>query len=685
MIDPASLPPAPVAEQKPHRFTHHGLTVEDRWAWLRDPGYPTVTDEAVLDYLKAENAYFDAAMGPQAALTETIFQEMKARVKEDDASVPQRDGEWLYWWSYETGQQYPRHWRRAVAGGPDQLILDEVAEAEGKAYFRLGTLSVSPDGRRLAWSVDDSGAERFTLRIRDLATGEDVETVSTVVNGGVAWSARSDAVAYCEVNDNWRSFRARLHALGTDPAGDPTLYEEADEGFRVAVGLTRDRQWIQVATGDNQTSEVRLIPAADPKAAPTLVSPRQVKRQYSVDSAHGALWILTNDTHVNFRVVRADPATPDAWEEVIAGSDRTYLTGIAAFRRHLMLVSRVDGLDQVTLRDWDGAVLPVRFPEASYSAGPSNNPEFDPEAYRLVYSSMVTPLTVYACDPATAALTVLKVQEVPSGYDPGRYATERVTVTARDGARVPVSVVFPRDFPRDGSGKLFLYAYGAYGHAIPPSFSSTRLSLLDRGWAFAIAHIRGGDDLGYDWYLQGKAEQRRHTFEDFVDCAKGLIAERFTGAGRIAINGGSAGGELMGVVANTDPDLWGAVVADVPFVDVLNTMLDASLPLTPGEWPEWGNPITDEAAFRLMQSYSPYDNVSAQAYPPMLITGGLNDPRVTYWEPAKWAARLRATKTDNNLLLLKINMGAGHGGKSGRFDALHERAEAFSFVLGVMG
>jgi len=685
MIDPATLPPAPVAATEAHSFTRHGITVDDPYAWLRDPGYPEVSDAKVLDYLRAENSYFEAAMAPHAALTETIFEEMKGRIKQDEASVPQREGDWLYWWAYEAGSQYPRHWRRPVAGGPDSLVLDEAAEADGKAYFRLGARRMSPDGRWLAWAADESGAERFTLRIRDLGSGRDVETVSAVTNGGVAWAAGSDALAYTEVNDNWRSFRARLHRLGSDPAGDPTLYEEADEGFRVGVGATRDRQWIVVATGDNQTSEVRLLPAGDPLAAPLLVAPRQVKRLYSVDSAHGRLWILTNDRHINFRIVSADPAAPGDWREEVASSDAVYLTGIDAFAQHLLVASRVEGLDQVTLRGWDGAETRVRFPEASYSAGPANNPEFDPDHYRLAYSSMVTPATVYACDPGTAALAVLKVQEVPSGYDASLYATERVTVTARDGARVPVSVVYPVGFPRDGSGKLFLYAYGAYGHAIPPSFSTGRLSLLDRGWAFAIAHIRGGDDLGYGWYLGGKAENRVHTFEDFVDCAKGLIEARFTAPGRIAINGGSAGGELMGVVANTDPHLWGAVVADVPFVDVLNTMLDDTLPLTPGEWPEWGNPITDAAAFRLLQSYSPYDNVAAQDYPPMLITGGLNDPRVTYWEPAKWAARLRATKTDGNVLLLKTNMGAGHGGKSGRWEALRERAETYAFVLGAMG
>ncbi|WP_404714247.1 S9 family peptidase [Sphingomonas sp. MMS24-J13] len=661
------------------------MTIDDPWAWLKDPAYPNVSDEDVLGYLREENAYFEAAMAPHETLIDAIFEEMKGRLKQDDASVPQKEGDYLYWWAYETGGQYPRWWRRPVAGGEDQLILDEPKEAEGKEYFRLGALTVSPNGRLLAWAADESGAERFTLRIRDLATGADVETVSTVINGGVAWSAGSDALLYTEVNDNWRSYRALLHRLGTEPATDSQLYEEADEGFRVAVGATHDRAWLIVATGDNQTSEIRIIPAADPSAPPVLVSERQVKRQYSVELAHGSLWILTNDTHVNFRIARADPATPGVWEDVVAGSDRTYLTGIVAFDRHLMIAARVDGLDQIILRSWDGTERQVAFPEASYSAGASHNPEFAPAAYRLTYSSMVTPLTVYDCDPDSLALTPLKVQEIPSGYDPSKYATERLTVATRDGAQMPVSVVYPKGFPRDGSGKLFLYAYGAYGHAIPPSFSTGRLSLLDRGWAYAIAHIRGGDDLGYDWYLQGKTEARWNTFHDFSDAAKGLIAAGFCSAGGIAINGGSAGGELMGVVANTDPELWGAVVADVPFVDVLNTMLDADLPLTPGEWPEWGNPITDKAAFELIRSYSPYDNVAAKAYPPMLITGGLNDPRVTYWEPAKWAARLRATKTDDNLLLLKINMGAGHGGKSGRFAALHERAEAFAFVLTQMG
>ena len=678
---PADLPPPPVAATHPHSYTRFGQTIADPWFWLKDQGYPKVDDPAVLDYLKAENGYFEAAMAPARPLVDTIFAELKGRLKEDDASVPQQDGDWLYWWAFRPGGQYRTWYRKPVSGGETQTILDEPAEAAGKDYFRLGAMEVSPDGRLLAWTADTSGAERFTLKVRDLATGKDVETVSEIVNGAIVWSADASALAYGEVNANWRVERAKLHRLGSDPATDALLYAEPDEGFQVHLGRTQDRQWIVILAGDNQTTEVRLVPTARPTVAPLLVSPRKVERQYSVDAAHGKLWILTNDDHVNFRLAEADPADPGRWTTVIPGSDRVYLRGVTSFARHLVITERVDGLDQVRLRDYAGHESRVPFAEASYAAGLGANPAYDPAAYRLSYSSMVTPATVYDYDPATAKLTTLKVQQIPSGYDPANYVTERLMVPARDGKRIPVSVIYRKGFAKDGTGKLFLYAYGAYGHAIPPAFSTNRFSLLDRGFAFAIAHIRGGDDLGYDWYLGGKAKQRWNTFHDFSDAAKGLIAAGFTKAGNIAINGGSAGGELMGVVANTDPALWGAVIADVPFVDVLNTMQDESLPLTPGEWPEWGNPITDPAAFALLRSYSPYDNVIRQAYPPMLITGGLNDPRVTYWEPAKWAARLRATKTDHNLLLLKINMGAGHGGKSGRYASLEELAEAYAFAI----
>jgi oligopeptidase B len=687
MTKPSDLPPPPKAEQRPHSYQRHGFTVEDPYFWLKDQGYPKVDDADVLTYLKAENAYFEAAMKPHEKLVNTLFEEMKGRQKEDESSVPLRDGDYLYWWAFKPGAQYRTWYRKPVKGaGADQVIFDEASEAAGKEYFRLGAMAVSPDGRLAATLVDDNGSERFDLRIRDLATGKDVETVTEVGIGQPVWTSDSRGVVFTEVNENWRSYRARFHRLGSPVAEDKTLYEETKElGFTVGISKAQDESLIFISTGDNATNEVRFVSAKDPTQPLVLMSPRKEKRQYSVDSSHGKLWVLTNDDHVNFRLAEADPKRPDVWKTVIPGSDKVYLRGVTSYRDHLAISERVEGLDQLRLRSYDGKEERIPFAEASYTAGFGGNPDYAPEAYRVSYSSMVTPATVYDYHPDTNRLEQLKVQEIPSGYDPGQYVTERLMLPARDGKKVPVSVVYKKGFEKNGQGKLFLYAYGAYGYAVPPSFSTSRISLLDRGYAYAIAHIRGGDDLGYDWFLQGKLDKRTNTFNDFVDAAKGLIAEKFTKAGNIGIQGGSAGGELMGVVANTNPELWGAVVADVPFVDVLNTMQDESLPLTPGEWPEWGNPITDKAAFEYIRSYSPYDQVKAQRYPPMLITGGLNDPRVTYWEPAKWAAKLRATKTDDNLLLLKINMGAGHGGKSGRWDRLQEVAEAYAFVLTQIG
>ena len=682
MDKPVDTPAPPQAEQRPHSYERHGVTIEDPWAWLRDPKYPNVDDPDVLDYLKAENAYFEGWKAKHQDLLDQLFEEMKGRIKEDDSSVPIRDGDFLYWWAFKPGAQYRTWYRKPVSGGADQVLLDEPAEAEGRDYFRLGALEISPDGKLLATLADYDGSERFELRIRDLATGKDIETVTKVGIGLPVWSSDSAGVVFTEVNDQWRSYRARYHRLGRPVDEDITLYEETEElGFTVGLGKSHDRSTIFVSTGDNATTEVRFVSADDPSQPLTLISRRRQGREYHVDAAHGKFWIHTNDDHVNFRLAVADPADPEKWETVIPGSDRVYLTGATAYRDHLAITTRVDGLDRLTLRTYEGQETHIPFEEASYSAFFMGNPEFSPDSYRVGYTSMVTPTTTYDYHPQSGELEVLKVQEIPSGYDASQYATERLTIEARDGTKVPVSVVYKKGFEKNGEGKLFLYAYGAYGIAIPPSFNSNRVSLLDRGWACAIAHIRGGDDLGYQWFLDGKLTKRTNTFNDFVDVAKGLIDAKFTRPGRIAINGGSAGGELMGAVVNSNPELWGAVVADVPFVDVLNTMLDDTLPLTPGEWPEWGNPITDKAAFDLIRSYSPYDNVKPQAYPPLLITGGLTDPRVTYWEPAKWAAKLRTAKTDNNPLFLKINMGAGHGGKSGRWEKLHEVAETYGFIM----
>ena len=682
MDKPASLIAPPTAQQRPYSFERHGITIDDPWHWLRDDKYPEVDDPDVLAYLREENAFFESWKGEHQQLIDQLFEEMKGRIKEDESSVPIRDGKWLYWWAFKPGAQYRTWYRKAAEGGEDQVMLDEPQEAEGREYFRLGAIETSPDGKLLATLADYDGSERFELRIRDLATGKDIETITKVGIGSPTWSSDSAGIVFTEVNDKWRSYRARYHRLGRPVAEDVTLYEETEElGFSVGVGKSHDRSTIFIATGDNATSEVRFVSADDPSQPLTLILKRKPNHEYHVDAAHGKFWIHSNDDHVNFRLAVADPAEPDQWTTVIAGSDDIYLTGVTAYRDHLAISSRAKGLDELILRTYEGEETRIPFREASYSAFFLGNPEFAPEAYRVGYSSMVTPTTVYDYHPASGRLEVLKVQEIPSGYDGSKYATERLMIDARDGVKVPVSVVYPKGFEKNGEGKLFLYAYGAYGHAIPPTFNTNRISLLDRGWACAIAHIRGGDDLGYNWFLDGKLTKRTNTFNDFVDVAKGLVKAQFTRPGRIAINGGSAGGELMGAVVNSDPELWGAAVADVPFVDVLNTMLDDTLPLTPGEWPEWGNPITDEQAFHYIHSYSPYDNVRAQGYPPLLITGGLTDPRVTYWEPAKWAAKLRATKSDRNLLLLKINMGAGHGGKSGRWERLHEVAETYGFIL----
>lgn len=680
------LPTPPVAATRPHSFERHGVTIDDPWNWLRDPGYPNVTSEEVLTYLKEENAYYEAVMKPLKPLADTLFAEMRGRIKEDDATVPQKDGEWLYWTDFEQGGEYRRWWRKPLAGGEAVLILDEPALAKDKEYFRLGGFSVSNNGRWLAYAYDDNGSERFLVRVKDLETGEHLPDEIPGMLSDIVWTADDAGFLYGLANDQWRTDNARYHRLGSDPADDVELYHEDDEGYRVGVGETQSRKWIVISTGDHVTSEVRLLPANDPFAEPILVAPRQEGREYDVEEHDGTLFIHTNDTHTNFRLCTARIDAPGEWIERIAPSPHFYMTGVTTFADFFIVEGREDGLDQIELHRYDGsAPLRLPFPEASYVASLGDNPEYAMDVLRIGYESMVTPGTVYDYHVATGALEVRKVQIIPSGYDASKYATERLKIVARDGTDVPCSIVYPRDFPRDGSGKVYLYAYGAYGIAIPPGFSTSRMSFLDRGVAFAIAHIRGGDDLGQQWYLDGKLKKRTNTFNDFVDVAKGLIDRGFTHKGGLAIAGGSAGGELMGAVINSDPDLWGAVVADVPFVDVLNTMLDDTLPLTPGEWPEWGNPITDAEAFELIRGYSPYDNVRPQAYPPIFISGGLNDPRVTYWEPAKWAAKLRATKTDDNVLLLKTNMGAGHGGKSGRWESLHEAAEENAFVLWQLG
>jgi oligopeptidase B len=694
----------PIAAKKSHSYTRHGITVTDDYFWLKDQSYPKVDDKPVLDYVKAENRYFTAMMKPRAALVESLFQEMKGRLKEDESSVPQKDGAYLYWRKFEKGAQYKQWMRKRIGShgythvggpggpaimepdGPDEVLFDEAKQAEGKEYFRLGAITISDDDKMLAYATDTDGSERFTVRFRDIASGKELDDTIPGINGSILFSKDGKQLLYTPVNDQWRSEKVMLHTLGTPVSADQMLYHEADIGFQVGIGITQSDRFIVISTGDNATSELRLVPADNPSAAPLLVRARKAGVEYDVEDHGDVLFIHTNEDSTQFSLKTAPLANPGEWTPRIAANPDFYMTSVTTFADFFVVEGRERGLDQIEIHQYAGGQPKrIHFPEASYSAGLDENPEYKTTTLRLSYESMITPDRVSDYDVATAKMTTLKEQEIPSGYDASQYETERVQITARDGTKVPVSIVYKKGFKKDGNGPLYLYAYGAYGYAVPPGFSTVRLSYLDRGFAYAIAHIRGGDDLGQQWQLDGKLTKRTNTFNDFVDSAKGLIDLGFSKPGRVVAAGGSAGGELMGVVVNTNPELWGAVAAHVPFVDVLNTMQDESLPLTPGEWPEWGNPVTDKAAFELIQSYSPYDQVKHQAYPPMFVTAGLNDPRVTYWEPAKWVAKLRASKTDRNVLLLKTNMGAGHGGKSGRFESLREDAEEAVFFLWQLG
>ena len=699
--DVSDEPTPPVAERRPWSQTVHGVTLDDPYHWLKDESYPQVDDPDVLAYLQAENAYFEAVMAPRQPLVEALFAEIKARQEQDEAGVPTRKDGYYYQWRFAPEGQY-RIWSRWPADDADaahgptaaaEVILDEPALAKAAEYFRLNALTVSNNGRLLAYSTDTSGKERSTLRVKDLATGELRADVIENTQGDPVWTADDAAFFYTRLDEQWRPYQVRLHTLGTPVAEDRVVYTEEDAGFFVGVARTASRRYVVISTGDHVTSEARLVPADEPTRPPLLVAPRRTEHEYTVDHQGHRFVIKTNDAHKNARLVVApdDDPSPAAWRTLVPASDARYLLDYEVFRDFVAVAERIDGVDQIRLlgqgagEDEDAEGVRIAFPDAARAVGFGDNEEFDARTVRLNYTSLVTPHTVYDYDVDAAALRTRKVQRIPSGYERAAYVTERLTATARDGAKVPISIVHKRGVARDGTAPLYLYGYGAYGNAAMPTFSTTRLSLLDRGFVFAIAHVRGGDELGYHWYEAGKLAQRANTFNDFVDVARHLVAQGFATAGRIAIAGGSAGGELMAAAVNQAPELWGAVAAHVPFVDVLNTMLDTSLPLTPIEWPEWGNPIEDKAAFDLIRSYSPYDQLKPGRYPPMLVTAGLSDPRVTYWEPAKYVAKLRTLKRGDTPLLLKTNMDAGHGGKSGRFDSLREVAEEYAFMLWALG
>ena len=685
----------PVAGERSHSYTYHGITVEDPWHWLEDEDYPTVDDEDVIAYLEAENEYFDARMAPYQGLIDTIYSEIEGRQPSELTSLPSKSGDWYYQWRYGEGSEY-REWLRWPASDPDaregptdnaEVFLSEPDLAEGFEYFRLGSLSIANDWSRISYSTDTSGSERYTMVVKDLQTGEVLPDTIEQTRGGAVWSTDNSFFYYTLLDETGHPFQIRRHVLGTPVEEDALVYEETDPGFFLWVSSTNSDEYVVIGAGDHITREYQLIDASDPAAEPVLVAPRKVGHEYQIDHQGDRFVIRTNDTHQNFRLAVApeDNPTQEAWETLLQGSDSLYIIWFHVTEDYIATDERIDGLDQVRIIDREGNSTHVQFPEAAYTAYNNGDPEFDVNTLRLKYTSMTTPWTDYDYHIDTAELESRKVQEIPSGYDATQFVTSRELATARDGVQVPVSIVRHKDTPVDGSAPLYIYAYGAYGSGITPYFSSARQSILERGFIFAIAHVRGGDELGYHWYEAGKLFERTNTFNDFEDVARHLVKEGYGSEGRIAISGGSAGGTLMGAVVNQAPELWGAMVTQVPFVDVLNTMLNADLPLTPPEWPEWGNPIEDREAFEYIRSYSPYDQLQPGDYPPIMVTAGLNDPRVTYWESAKYVAKLRALKTDDNLVLLKTDMGSGHGGRSGRTARWYEIAEEYAFILASMG
>ena len=681
-------PVPPVAPKHPHRIEQLGRVRVDDYAWMKDENWQQVLRDPkalradVRDHLDAENAYTKAMLAGTEALQAEMFAEMKGRIKEDDSSVPAPDGPFDYYVRYNLGAQHPIHARKPRGGGDEQVLLDEEASAEGKAFFQVGAASHSPDHALYAWAVDEQGSEYYAIHVKELATGETLGLAVESAYGDFTFSPDSQWIFWIWRDENARPSKIfRRSARGGE---DVLVYEEADDGMFLGVGCASDDSHILIHVGNQETTEILLIPASDPTAVPVIAEPRMVGVKYSLDHWTDRWVIRTNaDGAVDFKLATSDAAVPAkaTWRDWIAHTPGRYITGFAAFSGHLVRAERVNALDRLVVTARDGSEHEVAFDEEAYALNLEGGYEYDTTTTRFVYQSPTTPRQTYDYDLATRERTLRKTQEIPSGHDPARYIARRLYATATDGAEVPITVLMLKDTPLDGSAPLLVYGYGSYGMAMEPSFSIRNLSLVDRGWIWATAHIRGGSDKGWGWFLDGRKEKKPNTFTDFIACAEHLIAQGYGTKGKVAAYGGSAGGMLMGAVANLRPDLWGAIIAAVPFVDVLNTMSDTTLPLTPPEWPEWGNPLEDPAAYDLIESYSPYDQVAPKAYPAVLATGGLSDPRVTYWEPAKWVAKLRDNTTGPAPMLLKINMEAGHGGASGRFDFLKEIALDYAFAV----
>ena len=686
----------PRAEQRPRIETFHGYEKRDDYHWLKADNWqevmhdPSLLPQEIRDFLEGENAYHEAVMADTASLQEKLFAEMKGRMKEDDSSVPAPDGPFDYFTSFVKGGQHPRYLRKPRgAEGPEEVLLDGNELGKGRAYFRFGGIAMSPDHKLAAWSFDGNGSEFYELRVRDTASGADAADVLQNTAGGATWAADGKSYFYTHQDENHRPLKTFRHVLGTGQADDVLIYEEKDTGMFTGVGKTNSEKYILVDIHDHDTSEIWVIDAEAPAVAPKLIAQRVKGIEYDVEHWNDRFIIKTNINGAeDYKIVTCpvDRPSPDNWIDLVPHRPGIFLVGYFVLKNWLVRMERENALPRIIVRDMNsGEEHAIDFDEEAYSLGFGEMREYDTDILRFTYSSMTTPAQVFDYNMRDRTRVLRKMQEVPSGHDPKNYVTRRVLARAHDGEMIPVTLLYAASTPLDGSAPLWLYGYGSYGISIPAGFNTNILSLVDRGFIYAIAHIRGGQEKGRNWYKSGKLEHKTNTFRDFISCAEHLIAVGYARKGNIIAQGGSAGGMLMGAVANMAPDLFRGIVAEVPFVDVLSTMLDDTLPLTPPEWPEWGNPLADKKAYETIASYSPYDRVEAKAYPNILAVGGLTDPRVTYWEPAKWVARLRELKTDDNLLLLKTNMGAGHGGASGRFDRLKEVAFVYAFGMKVAG
>ena len=686
----SSMPKPPVAPKHPKRIEQLGRVRVDDYAWMKDENWqkvlrdPKVVRPDIRAHLEAENAYTKAMLASTEDLQATLVKEMRGRIKEDDSSVPSPDGPWEYYSRYATGAQHPVHARRPRAGGPEEVLLDEDAEAKGKAFHQVAAAEHSPDHRLFAWAVDEQGSEVHRIYVKDLATGQVLSGPAESGNGDLAWSPDSQHLFWTFRDDNGRPSRVMRRPARGGAGSDVEVYREADSGFFAGVGVSGSRKWIMVTSNDHETSEVRLIPAADPTAAPRVVEPRAKGLMYELEHWGDHFVIRTNaDGAVDWKLVTAPEDSPGRanWRDWRPHRPGVFITSHFAVKDHLVRLERADAQGRIVVTPRDGDEHVVAFAEAIYAPAADPGFEYDTATVRLIYQSPTTPRSWFDYDLNTREKTLRKTQEVPSGHDPAKYVARRLDAPAADGASVPIYVLMKRDTPLDGSAPLLLYGYGSYGIANSPTFSTANLSLVDRGWIYATACVRGGSEKGWGWFLDGRKFKKTNTFTDFIVSAEHLHKAGFGKPSNTVALGGSAGGMLMGAIANLRPELWAGVIGVVPFVDVLNTMSDTSLPLTPPEWPEWGDPITDPKAYDYIAAYSPYDRVEAKAYPPILAMGGLSDPRVTYWEPAKWVAKLREKATDTNPKLLRINMEAGHGGAAGRFEHLKETALEYAFAL----